>query len=139
MAPSTSVTLVDGLQVSRVMNPMPSRQGLVSVLHLNSTPVTRNRFNFTVRHIRGSMTSYPFFLTMANHLRERSVVFANALFYLAWQCKNQIPALAGNARAVSPCGRVPVSTTPVAIQQGALAHFYCSIDSRLRRHCLGDE
>ena len=100
---------------------MPGRQGLVAALHLNSEPVARDRFNFAVRYIIGIMTRYLFLPTMAEPLASKKRCFPNALFYLAWQCKNQIKLWRAYARAVSPCGRMPVSTTPVAIQQGALA------------------
>jgi len=64
------------------------------------------------------MTSYLFFPTGTNRCKKEAL-FRNALFYTPWQWSNQIPALAGNAQAVSLCGQLPVSTKPLAIQQSA--------------------
>src|SRR5437660_12384419 len=100
--------------------PAGFRQGLVAVLHLNSEPVSRNRFNFIVRSIVGIMTRYLFFPTGTNRC-EKETLFRHALFYPAWRCWNLMKLRRAYARAVSPCGRVPVSTKPLAIQQGALA------------------
>jgi len=45
----------------------------------------------------------------------------------------QLAAWAGIPRAVSLCGITPVSTTPVARQQSALAHFYYSRNWLVKR------
>ena len=71
------------------------------------------------------MTKDLFLPTVAEPLASKKRCF-HALFYLAWQCKNLMKLRRAYARTVSPCGRVPVSTTPVAIQQGALALYTSS-------------
>src|SRR5438876_12389758 len=80
-------------------------QGLVSTLHRNSAQAALVSQRDTSRlHDKQPVLSH-----RGRTLCEKETFHANALFYAPWQWSNQIPALAGNAQAVSLCGLVPVS------------------------------
>ena len=82
---------------------------------------------------QGSMTSYLYSPSMPDEQRcllRRCFTLAVEAFLLRFS-GTQLAAWAGNPRAVSPCGQLPVPSTPVPVQQGALAHSNCSIDSRV--------
>ncbi len=80
------------------------------------------------------MTSYLYSPSMPDEQRSllrRCFTLAVEAFLLRFS-GTQLAAWAGNPRAVSPCGQLPVPSTPVPVQQGALAHSNYSIDSRVR-------
>ena len=99
------------------MNPMPKGEGLVSSLHRNSkgepsalvsSPTHQGTMTRSVLAHRGRTTC-----------KQEALFPCTILPCVAMQEPDE--AQAGVCANRPPCGRVPISTTPVAIQQGALA------------------